>query len=364
MEIIGSRRKRETKERKEKQMKEEKSKRRNEEKGITLVALIITIIVLIILAAVTINSIVQINMIEKAIGAAERYEGEQGREGDMMSSVDAMIVGIGGNKQNFTENMIGEKVEYEAGGESEWIILGQEESGNILITTKAPTTETITIKQTAEEWLGYEDKINTACEKYGSTINGKALTARSITLADINRVTEFKEPKFNNYTFGTEQDYANKKVNYYFPSNSPLAENHWMNAEKLGKSETFGTNAYYYKYNAENSKWVYWGEDSSYSEVDLTQSLKEEEMKYILGENTEYVYIVASRSVNVREGRASFAIAGVFSGVVSSLAGLCTSNANSGNDDGIELIYPVRPVISLPSNIQMEKNESGVWVLS
>lgn len=60
-------------------------------RGITLIALIITIIVLLILAGVTINSIVQMHMIEKTLGAVENYDISQYEETIKLAESQARI---------------------------------------------------------------------------------------------------------------------------------------------------------------------------------------------------------------------------------------------------------------------------------
>lgn len=73
--------------------------KKTKETGITLVALIVTIIVLIILATIAINSIVQMNMIEKALGAAQDYEEAQGKEASDMDRLSEMLEEISGGNQ-------------------------------------------------------------------------------------------------------------------------------------------------------------------------------------------------------------------------------------------------------------------------
>ena len=40
--------------------------------------------------------------------------------------------------QIYSDEMIGEKMTYTANGQSEWIVFGKDESGNVLLTTKSP----------------------------------------------------------------------------------------------------------------------------------------------------------------------------------------------------------------------------------
>ena len=117
----------------------------------------------------------------------------------------------------------------------EWIYFGKDDSGNKLVTTAKPLSDTFTlnsqpsgssenekIENSAKNWLyydlqegetGYTDvdctesnNINKFCAKLYSDNGGTVGTARSITLEDINRVTGFKAPTFNQYNFGTSND--------------------------------------------------------------------------------------------------------------------------------------------------------------
>lgn len=72
--------------------------------GITLISLIITIIVLIILATITIKTIYDTNMIESAANAAEKYEKEQVREGEIISDIDQKIQDIAKEQNDGGEN--------------------------------------------------------------------------------------------------------------------------------------------------------------------------------------------------------------------------------------------------------------------
>lgn len=70
-------------------MKLKQKIRRNE--GITLVALIITIIVLIILSAVTINAVFDVNIIDVASNASEKYQEGQYKEKEEFEKLNEML---------------------------------------------------------------------------------------------------------------------------------------------------------------------------------------------------------------------------------------------------------------------------------
>ena len=171
----------------------------------------------------------------------------------------------------YTDDMIGQKITYTANGQSEWIIFGKDEAGNILITTKEPVANGFTLQGGVERWLNYEDELNAACSGYATQIQGSEdITSRSITLDDINYVTGFEKPDLSSYryTFGARDDYENKKVNYYYPSLSasstgywqaPSDENPWTPGEEL--------DPYYYVYSG--GQFIYAGPDNDFEVVQL-----------------------------------------------------------------------------------------------
>ena len=151
--------------------------------------------------------------------------------------------------------MIVQKLTYTANGQSEWIVFGKDETGNVLITTKEPVAANYEVKCTVEEWLDYEENLHAACGGYGSTIQGKKVNSRSITMKDINYVSGVEEPEWDEYTFGTEMDYANKKVDYFYPKKGVTTTYegreyvNWMKATNEGEQAVFKNDGYIYGYN-------------------------------------------------------------------------------------------------------------------
>lgn len=259
---------------------------------------------------------------------------------------------------------------YSANGQTEWIVFGKDKSGNILLTTKNPIADGFTLNGTAQAWLSYENDLNTACSGYGGTIQGKEVTSRSITLEDINYVTGFTEPNFKTYTFGTENDFASRQVDYYYPDALGSSKDDYPYFVKAGEtisdktvaSKDFPCNAYYYYKNGEEYK-VSW-EGTDWGEATTTLS-KADNMKYVIGEDGTNAYVVASRSVRVNSSDAGFRVAGVEGGIVdSNNYYLCYSDSSSAYDGGGSGSVPVRPVVVLPSSIQVEENASGLYDLA
>ncbi len=380
--------------------------------GITLIALVITIIVLLILAGVTIATLTGENGIltraqdaqietrgaaveeEKNLWEANKIANKYAT-GDV-ETLEELLERIGPNGSKlltqeeideinetgkttigsrtiefgtdaitigeiYEDSMIGQKVTYSSNGQSNWIIFGKDESGNVLLTTESPIADGFNLTAGPKSWLTYEEDLKQACSGYGGTIREKAVTSRSITMEDINYVTGFTEPDFGEpYTFGTVQNYAERKVNYYFPSTS--GTDYWKKATSEAEAQTFENDWYAYGQVGEQLIYMYSGEPSG---ADATSLIKNpDRLKYIFGEDGSYEYVVASRSVRVYSGNAGFSVASVGYGVVNTddyFFRLCNSDSDGGIDNVDRGSQGIRPIVVLPSDIEVEENASGQW---
>lgn len=399
-----------------------KSKKKKLNEGITLIALVVTIVVLLILAGVSIQMLGgEDGIITQAVEAKDKNKIEAIKErinlwktnekinelagGSSTESIidelyndklitdeekqklengESIIIGEGKSWEEeislvptigdiCTEENIGKAVknttlDANLPEGTEWIILGRDEDGSIMLTTSKPIENGFTLNRTAQAWLTYKEDLKTACEIYGGTVQGKTITARSMTLKDVNRVTGFVEPSFNTYTFTNEatNDYTNKRVNYYHPDGT--SENYWSKNETTYECDAY----YYYIDTSDNNTVKYNYEGTNWSEANYTgAALKNANI--IFGDSLDYVYLLASRSVYVRSGnarfrmavvdsdRAGFYVARVYGGRVGSDDyDLCNSGSDSFRDLGYSYAVPVRPVINLPSNIKVEE-VSGEW---
>ena len=382
--------------------------------GITLIALVITVIVLLILAGVTIATLTGENGIltraqdaqietrgaaveeEKNLWEANKIANKYAT-GDV-ETLEELLERIGPNGSKlltqeeideinetgkttigsrtiefgtdaitigeiYEDSMIGQKVTYSSNGQSNWIIFGKDESGNVLLTTESPIAGGFNLYGSAEKWLTYEDDLDNACSGYGETIQEKTVTSRSITMEDINYVTGFTEPEFDTYTFGPDPgDYANKKVNYYFPSEEKDEEevenDYWKKAKTESEVQQFQNNWYYYYQDGDSILYGYSGGD----DLDATSMINADRLKYVIGEDRNYEYLVASRSVDVDSSIAYFYVATVGnSRVRTNRFNLCRSNSYGGYDRGGYGSRGVRPIVVLPSYIEVEETASGQW---
>ena len=383
--------------------------KRTKQNGITLIALVITIIVLLILAGVSIATLTGENGIltrandakvetrgaaveeEKDLWKANKLANEYSN-GDV-ETLSELLERIGPNGSKlltqeevdeiketgqteigsrtivfgmtigdiYDDSMIGQKVTYTSNGQSEWIVFGKDTDGNVLLTTKSPIANEFNLYGSAEKWLTYEEDLKQACSGYGGTIKDKQVTSRSITMEDINYVTGFDVDSlnFDTYTFGENNNYAKKEVNYYFPSLEASANGYW---QQPTSDKTFTHENDWYAYGQMEGQFIY-----SYSGepdgADATSLIKNpERFKYIVGEDGSYEYLVASRSVDVSSGNADFRVAVVGHSVVYTNGyRLCYSISGSHNDHGAYGTFGIRPIVVLPSDIEVEKNEGGQW---
>ena len=392
------------------------------EKGITLIALVITIIVLLILAGVALATLTGDSGI---LSNAEKAK-EQTIAGNVKEKVQVAVQGARANglgkiteKQVLTDeldrivgnyeitdktggwivtvgdyeawvskegsivegdtlgsvyqdSMIGQTINYTATNENipediEWVIIGQDENGNMLATTNRPlgsgTGEEsfkFTTKCTAASWLTYEEDLNNYCKGiFSGIVQGKKVESRSINIDDVNKLTGFVEPEFNTYAFKNQNtnDYVNKVVNYYHPD--ATTENKWGKTEK-----TYKCDSYNYKQTDTGLKWSW--EGTSWNDAEYTGTLNN--LDLVLGpSDSRYTYVLANRSVFLKTSGngALWGVGAVFSGTVSSrnLMDFAGSDSSSYRDYAITFSRAVRPVVSLPSNLQVVENE-GTWKLA
>ena len=367
------------------------------EKGITLIALVITIIVLLILAGISITSITGKNgLLTQAENAKENTRGEEIQEYiNLTISENEIANNTGENSKSrykviqelykkekltdeeveqlnksdhitignldvdfsgledivtlgdvYNEDMIGQKITYSSNNVSDWIIFGKDSNENILITSATPLASDITVEDTPLGWLTYEDNLNEKCSIYGGVIQKKTVTARSITLEDINNITNYKPPEKETITFGKEDNIENNKVKMYFPSLNASSNGYWQNPEV--ETATFYCNTNRYAY--DNSE------------------LKPNISKILLGEtDNKFSYLVGDKSILIDEV-ADFSVSVVYGGAIQShwyayYYGVCYSNATKGYSYSsvTDSISNIRPIVVLPNNIEVEQNTELLW---
>ena len=143
-----------------------------------------------------------------------------------------------------------------------------------------------------------------------------------------------------------ESDAENHKYSLYFPSLD--AEGYWQSPQNGSATFYCVTNRYVYRPN--------------YEEMPLNIS------KSVFGDNNDFSYLLQDKSILVDNNIADFSVAVINEGYLTShwysyYFGICYSNAAKGYNYGTitRNISNIRPIVILPSNIQVEKNSESLW---
>lgn len=214
-----------------------------------------------------------------------------------------------------------------------WRVLGKDSSGNILLISGAPTTAGLTFYG----YVGYnnfEDVLNDTCEALYSNTDLEA-TASSLTMDDIDTYLGGNAFPKENYGGGSSSEggygYQNaNEITSKFTYNKDT--NTLTKADTTIPAKSLTSDAYYY------------------SIEDTITDSKNKEILQGTNSAKPYYYWVASRSVYVTSGRASWCMDYVHNGRVAAYGGLCGSGGNESAGS-----FCLRPVVSLPSSIPVGK---------
>ena len=214
--------------------------------------------------------------------------------------------------------------------ELNWRVLGQDDKGNILLISGAPT-------KTGLEFRGYvgynnyETVLNDACKAlYSNTTLGA--TARSITMEDIDKYlggSKYDKTTFSGgYSYGYQNENAiTSKFKYNKEANTLTKEDYTIPAKDLT------SNAYHY--------------------TATSELIGAKNREILLGKEEKKTYYnwVASRAVNVTRDNAFWCMDSVRDGGVFAYYGFCDSYYGGASRDS----FCVRPVVSLPSSVTIEQ---------
>ena len=278
---------------------------------------------MIILATISINFVFNGGLIDRAEQARDYYQNDTEYTDDSISNltdyIDGLVNGIEAGSSSettlgavYTDDMIGQAINYSSNGQTDWIILGKDSDGNILITTKAPVADEFKLEEDAKHWQSYVEDLKAVCSTYGATLQENVeVKSRSITLEDINYVADFT-PELDQYTFGATYDYEGKQVNYFYPSET--ATDYWQDPKV--EEERFENGWYAYGYN--DGQYLYLGIDTEGEAIPASErNIRTDKLEYIIGPDSSfYEYAVASCSVTVESDMAYFDVATVKNGGV------------------------------------------------
>lgn len=230
-------------------------------------------------------------------------------------------------------------------GNMKWVYLGQDEAGNVLLTSQEATNFTMTIAG-QDGFVDGPSRLDTLCNTlYGNSTY--ALATRNMKIEDINRVLGYPGETGN---LGSYYDQAGTIIN------TPIAKTIGQIETELGKKinnrktpRKIPAKAFedylsdYYSYTGA----AYKGESTDEYKVIF---------KKADGTTNQSIYWLSSSNVNaiVCDGYAYFNVRRVNGGRLTAYGVFCSNNAEYAPS------YALRPVIVLKPNIQFgEKNSNG-----
>ncbi len=388
--------------------------KKEENRGITLVALVVTIVVLLILAGITITMLFSDSgIITKAREAAEATKNAQSdTEKGLNDLAEELAVASGeydwklnedGTKvvnKNYSNGIeIGSYVKYDCtpvdGSEDsydstsdkngytdvnkqtfttayyknkDWIVLGVDNKGQLLLISDESVYEDEDGYYLNGK-TGYENRIkelNTICDLYG---HGKGATGgRMLTIEEVNNMTGLNgnntDGKGTKCNEGQMNEYGNKVTYYWNGGDTPYYE--YTNSEGLKSENLTGNYQNGFTYYDESTK--QWKTSQKPDNASTTEKIKittitstdysyDASKSSIKGSKLYEIlfnkgsYWLDSAAVYTNPDCARWGIGSVdSSGVYACSGSLVVSNGDEDYD-----YYDVRPVVSLKSNVQLEK---------
>ena len=353
---------------------------RKENKGITLVALVITIIILLILAGITISSLTNTGLFEKAKEAKEKTanatENQAKTLNEYEDELNKYVSGTTQTQKLADKVKVGDYVSYtpdELSNESlttlktnlntysgnssstanpaikrddlNWRVLDIQ-NGQVRLISETPTTSKIELKG----YNGYNNAvklIDDAC----STLYTNSKLANKVQNLKIEDITKYMK------TQPTEDTTPYSPSTKYYPEILLKEKEQTVNGTEgteLGLSEQtkFINQTTKSQVNSWTLKKTYW--DQSMNNTDSFTDSKYYEL--FINNGTNYpTYWMSSRCVDAYSELVGFNVHIVGSGNVNTESNsLCNSSGSEGS-----LNYAFRPVITLNSNVQIDTSNSG-----
>lgn len=209
----------------------------------------------------------------------------------------------------------------------------------MLLSDSYYATSQVTILGDKDVYLHGEEKLNNLCnELYGTTIG----TARSIAIEDINKLVGYYGPKgsYRNTEGKIEYTSEPEKIAILEKKFNSLSSSELPDDTPLGD---YTSNMYY---------------------IDEESNMKSpENLKYVVTEVDSFAefYIVASKCVqaNFETGIATFCL---FSGAPGTVSSHVFFDSTGYDDYGFQGF--IRPIVTLNSDVTLEKTTDGNWKIN
>ncbi len=353
-----------------------------ENKGITLIALVITIIILLILATISIQSLTNTGLFQKANEAKDKTKNATENQAKTLNEYeDAMNEYLQGATGEMAEKLadkvkVGDYVKYEPDTASTDSILQELETysgsdanttstltqekdlnwrvldiqnGQVRLISEIPTISKIELKG----FNGYNNAIKLLDNACNVLYNNSKL-ANKVQNLKIEDITNYINEK--DYSkFKTEYGSTNFPISKYYPNILLKEKNQKVNGiegNKLGISQQDE----YIKQTEETKadelelKYTYW--EKEMNESDFTNS-KYYELFIKKGENNYKNYWISSRCLTINSDFGCYFVREVENGSVKA-DDLCGTSGYQ-----LPLSYAFRPVVTLNSNVQIDNQNSG-----
>jgi len=355
---------------------------KNKQGGITLVALVITIIILLILATISIQSLTNTGLFQKANEAKDKTKNATENQAKTLNEYeDTMNEYLQGATGEMAEKLadkvkVGDYVKYEPDTASTDSILQELETysgsdanttstltqekdlnwrvldiqnGQVRLISEIPTISKIELKG----FNGYNNAIKLLDNACNVLYNNSKL-ANKVQNLKIEDITNYINEK--DYSkFKTEYGSTNFPISKYYPNILLKEKNQKVNGiegNKLGISQQDE----YIKQTEETEadelelKYTYW--EKEMNESDFTNS-KYYELFIKKGENNYKNYWISSRCLTINSDFGCYFVREVENGSVKA-DDLCGTSGYQ-----LPLSYAFRPVVTLNSNVQIDNQNSG-----
>ena len=357
-----------------------------ENKGITLIALVITIIILLILATISIQSLTNTGLFQKANEAKDKTKNATENQAKTLNEYeDELNKYISETKEYKLADKVkvGDYVKYEPDTASTDSILQELETysgsdanttststltqekdlnwrvldiqnGQVRLISELPTTSKITLSGAK----GYNNAVyllDKTCKTLYSK-NGYSEKVQNLKIEDIQKYLTYDYTQYENQNvdtgkYGGVKEYT---TNRYYPNLFAKEKTGWVNGEQgteLNLSEQTQPINETFTQASKNIKvtQTYWDKTIVLNDFNISKYYE----LFINNKGNNQIYWISSRCVIAGTNDAYFYVHRVYSGNIDARR-ICDAYGNESSDS-----YAYRPVVTLNSNVQIDTTNTG-----